>query len=165
MPTSKKPRKAYRPKRNLQDPVGQVLRNITPLSQETEYLLTMQMKNSMAMARLLRGVADRADMLNIFAMSNVVEALHQAGIGGEYLGVSAAGKDAIKQIGARAKIIGRYTPTGPEIAALRLLMELHDAQTEVITEGNMDQVGNYIREQIALGKVTTVPLARERENS
>lgn len=146
MPANKKPRKAYRPKPKLNTLIV-VGENIRPVASHTSYLLDLRVKNSSAMAALLAGNATRRDMDMIIAMSNIVYALQQLGFGKEYEEVATQGRMAIIGIAHRATRVGRFVPTGPEIKALNELMELHDAQMDVITVKDMDRAIEFATRQ------------------
>ena len=139
MPANKKPRKKYKPKPKLNTLIV-VGENIRPVASHTSYLLDLRVKNSSAMAALLAGHATKKDMDMIIAMSNIVYALMESGgFGKGYEEVATQGRMAIIGIAHRATKVGRFVPTGPEIKALNDLMELHDAQMDVITVKDMDR--------------------------
>ena len=138
MPANKKPRKKYKRKHTLQDPVGFVTERLTPVAKHESYLIDLQIKNSQAMAALLQGRATKRDMDILIAMSNTVEALQRNGFGADYADVAVNGREAILKIVWRAVDKLRFVPTGPEINALNMLMELHDAQMEIITVQDME---------------------------
>ena len=142
MPANKKPRKAYKPRQKL-NPLIVVGENIRPVASHTSYLLDLRVKNSSAMASLLGGHATKRDMDTIIAMSNIVYALLHFGFGKEYEEEATQGRMAIIGIAHRAVKVGRFVPTGPEIKALNDLMELHDAQMDVITVKDMDRAIAY----------------------
>lgn len=146
MPANKKPRKTYRPKPKLNTLIV-VGENIRPVASHTTYLLDLRLKNSSAMAALLAGHATKKDMDMIVAMSNITYALQQLGFGKEHDEVATQGRIAIISIAHRATKVGRFVPTGPEIKALNELMELHDAQMDVITVKDMDRAIEYARRQ------------------
>ena len=148
MPANKKPRKAYRPKHILADPVGFVTERITPITRHDSYLLDLQLKNSGAMAALMQGRASKRDMDILIAMSNIVEALQQQGFGKDYGEVAVSGREAIMKIVWRAVDKLKFIPTGPEIKALNELMELHDAQMEVITVQNLEDAIAFAKKLI-----------------
>lgn len=158
MAGTKKPRKKYRPKPNLANPLGFVLESIAPVSSHTGYLVDLQLKNSGAMSALLRGQATKKHMDVLVAMSNIVEALLQLGFGKTYSGRAVDGREAILRIVWRAVDKLRFTPTGPEIQALNGLMELHDAQMQVITVKDMDDAIALAKRQLRTGKVTQLPV-------
>jgi len=147
----------YKPKPVLQNPLGFVLENITPITQHEDYLLNLQLKNSSAMERLLKGKADKKDMNTLIAMSNITEALQLMGFGTEYKEVGIDGREALIGIIMRAVKIRRFTPTGKEIQSLNMLMELHDAQMDVITVKVMDEAVNLAKKQIIQRQATVLP--------
>ncbi len=147
----------YKPRQVLQNPLGFVLENITPITQHEDYLLNLQLKNSSAMERLLKGKATKKDMNTLIAMSNITEALQIMGFGTEYKEVAVDGREALIGIIMRAVKILRFTPTGKEIQSLNMLMELHDAQMDVITVKSMDEAINLAKKQIILRRATVLP--------
>lgn len=157
MATSKKPRKRYKPKPILWDTMAYVQQELTPVSKHDSYLLDLQLKNSQAMAALLRGTATKEDMDTLIAMSNITESLRLMGFGKEYLEVAVAGREALINIAVRAVKVLRFVPTGPEIKALNELMELHDAQMEVITIQDMCNAIDRAKALIRKGQATKIP--------
>lgn len=147
----------YKPRQVLQNPLGFVLENITPITQHEDYLINLQLKNSSAMERLLKGKATKKDMNTLIAMSNITEALQMMGFGTEYKEVAVDGREALIGIIMRAVKILRFTPTGKEIQSLNMLMELHDAQMDVITVKSMDEAINLAKKQIILRRATVLP--------
>jgi hypothetical protein len=147
----------YKPKPVLQNPLSFVLENITPITQHEDYLLNLQLKNSSAMERLLQGKANKKDMNTLIAMSNITEALQLMGFGKEYKEVGVDGREALIGIIMRAVKIQRFTPTGKEIQSLNMLMELHDAQMDVITVKAMDEAINLAKKQIIQRQATVLP--------
>lgn len=148
MGNTKKPRKKYRPRVVLQNPVGYVLESMTPLRDHSYALVDLKIKNHMAMTSLLRGQAKRVDMDKLIAMSNVTEALWELGFGKEYGDVCTDGRAALVSISQRAVTHGRFTPTGPEIGKLNMLMELHDAQMDIITVRDMEQALELVMKKL-----------------
>lgn len=158
MAGNKKPRKKYRPKHVFQNPVAFVLEGFERIADRTDsYLTDLKIKNSMAMAALLRGTAKKEDMDTIVAMSNMTEALQQIGFGTEYEDVSTKGRFAIYQIVLRSQKHGKFTPTGPEITSLNMLMELHDAQMEIITLNDLDRALTRARKMLRSKETVRLP--------
>jgi hypothetical protein len=62
----------------------------------------------------------------------------------------------------RATRVGKLVPAGPDIAALNNLMELHDAQMDVITVQDLQRAIAYATDQIARGKATRLPATGEQ---
>ena len=156
-------RSKYRPKPIIANPVGYVMDSLTPVTKHETYLLDLKIKNSLAMQALLRGAATRVDIDTLVAMSNITEALQQFGFGKEFRDACTDGREAIIGITHRAVQRGRFVPTGPEIIKLNTLMELHDAQMEVINVKDMDRAIKYVTQRIASGAGVAVLPTKPKE--
>ena len=158
MGTSAKPRKKYRPRPVLRDPLGYVMDSVTYLNTNNFPLVDLKIKNSAAMFALLRGTAKKHDINKLIAMCNITEALWEMGFGKEYKDVFVDGKYAILSIVNRAGKCNKFVPTGPEITMLNTLMELHDAQLDVITVKDMEKAIRTVETRIKhKHKVVTLP--------
>lgn len=139
MPGTKKPRKKYRPKAPIADPVGFVLEGLRPLRQQGNYLLNLKVVNHGAMRQLIRGLASLDDLNSLMAMSNATVALISLGIGREYADVAERGVAALRAVVDRATVNVRVTLYAHEITALNEYMELHDAQLDAITVADLSR--------------------------
>ena len=143
MAGNKKPRKKYKPKPILANPLGYVVERMTTVADTEDYISSIQLKNSTALLSLTQGRATKHDIDILIAMSNIAQALRKMGAGAEYTEVSIAGREAIISIAARARKYGKFISTGPEIVALNTLMELHDAQMELVTVQQLEEAIAY----------------------
>lgn len=150
-------RSKYRPKGVRLDTIGYVMESIKPVAKHESYLLDLKIKNSEAMVALMRGSAVKGDMDTLIAMSNIVEALYQLGFGAEYKDVGVNGREALLQIIHRAVEIKRFVPTAEQVKALQDLMELHDAQMDVITIKDMERALEFANTQFVNKRVTVLP--------
>ena len=150
-------RSKYRPKGVRLDTMGYVMESLKPVTQHEDYLLDLKIKNSQAMLALMRGSATKGDMDTLIAMSNIVEALYRIGFGSEYKDVAIDGREAILNIVHRAVTTKRFVPTAEQIKALQLLMELHDAQMDVITIKDMERALAFANTQFVNKKMTVLP--------
>lgn len=159
MGKNKKPRKKYRQKSVLQNPIGYVLEGMTLVEQAASDKITMiKIKNHAAMVALVKGAAKKSDMGVIVTMSNVSEALLELGFGREYQNVCTEGEEAIYSIMLRAQKHGRFTPTGPEIQRLNALLELHESQLSVVTVKDLEDAYLLVKKRLATGfGVTKLP--------
>lgn len=126
-------RSKYRPKRVLANPLGYVIESMIPVAHYESYLVDLKIKNSEAMCSLMNGKATKANIDTLVNMSNMTEVLHEMGFGKEHHNICTDGRFAIFSIVQRAVKHGRFTPTGPEIHMLNSLIELHDAQMNIVT--------------------------------
>ena len=150
-------RSKYRPRRVLLDTMAFVQESLTPVAKHDSYLLDMKIVNSMAMASLMKGTATKRDMDVLVAMSNIVEALYELGFGRQYQDVATEGRYAILSIVYRAVERLRFVPTGEDIKRLNTLMELHDAQMDVITIADMERAIALAKRRIAAKDSVALP--------
>ncbi len=156
MTTSKKPRKKYRPKGVIRDPIHYAVTSVKPLALCGSHLLDLKIKNHDAMNALLYGKATRQDMDILIAMSNVVEALYRLGFGKDYKDVVVKGLDALYQIGVRGYPTDTFVCKLPEVAAMNELMELHDAQMDVITVRDMEKALDLVKREFRLQRMRRI---------
>lgn len=119
--------------------MGYVKESLTPIAKHAQFLIDLKIKNHGALASLTQGVAARADIDTLIAMSNICEALYRMGFGQEYNNVVRDGSDALHAVGQRGAKMGRFVLRAEEMNALNNLMELHDAQMDVINIKHMEQ--------------------------
>ena len=150
-------RSKYRPKGVFVNPVAYVLESMTPVAKHSNFLVDLKIRNHMAMKSLTQGRATRAEMDDIIAMGNAVEALYRMGFGKEYDDVVAKGIHAILSVAQRGAANGnRFILTAPEMNALNDMMELHDAQMEVITVRDMENAVKLVQKERASRKMTPI---------
>jgi hypothetical protein len=132
-------RSKYRPKSVLLNPIAYVIEGNQPIGKHDSYLVDLKVKNHLAMTQLLQGKATKADMNALIAMHNVSEALYRMGFGVEYGEYIVTGKAALLDLCGRGALTEKFICRAAEIQALNGLMELHDAQMEVITVRDMEK--------------------------
>lgn len=146
-------RSKYRPRAVLANPVAYVMESLTPVSIHDSYLVDLKIKNHGAMAALTSGQATRADIDMLIAMSNMIEALWSQGFGKEFEAVMCAGQAALIEVSRRGLVTNKFILRASEMNALNDLMELHDAQMEVVTVGDIERGIAIIRKRERTGQV------------
>ena len=121
------------------NPIAYVMESMTPVAKHDSYLIDLKIKNHSAMATLTKGQAVRADIDTLIAMANICEALYRMGFGTEYEDVVKHGSDALYAVGRRGAQTGRFILRAEEMTALNTLMELRDAQLDVISVKDMEK--------------------------
>lgn len=149
-------RSKYRPRAVLANPLGYVLESLKPVSQHEQYLVELKIKNHLAMSTLTKGLATRGDIDTLIASVNIVEALYRLGFGREYADVVKAGLNALRSVGKRGVESGRFILKADEMNALNLVMELHDAQMDIITIKDMDKAIALVKEEFRLRKARPI---------
>ena len=142
-------RSNYRPRPVLVNPVAYVIESNRPAAENPDAIMVLKIRNHAALTALVRGRATRPDIDVLTSVSNMTEALHYFGFGEDYREVCIGGREAILGVVHRAATIGRFTPTGPEIQKLNLLMELHDAQLEVVTVRDVERAMQRVHKLLA----------------
>lgn len=149
-------RSKYKPRAVLANPVAWVLEGMTPVAHHDSYLIDLKIKNHGAMAALTQGRATRVEIDALIAMSNVIEALWTLGFGTEYEDVIVAGQAALIEVGRRGLTTGKFILRASEMTALNELMELHDAQMDVITIRDMDRALAVVNKRVKAGLVQRI---------
>jgi len=141
-------RSKYRPKGLIMDTVSHVLQGFR-LVQHTGAAITLKIKNHQALATMVQGNGSRDDVDVLIAAMNVAEALViTAEMGTEYRAEITAAQQAIFTMGQRGVAKGRFLFTGPELTALNLGMEIHDAQLDACTIGQLERALEFVAREI-----------------
>ena len=151
-----KKRSKYRPRGVLVNPVAYVLESFRPVKDHDSYLIDLKIKNHAAMEALTKGQASRSDMDVLISMVNVCEALYRLGFGEDYGDVVQEGLDALHDVGGRGVKTGRFILKAHEMSRLNLVMELHDAQMEIITIKDMEKVVDMVNKEFNQRKMRRI---------
>lgn len=149
-------RSKYKPKHVLLNPVGFVLESISPVASHKSFMLDLKIKNHGALETLTKGKAKHADIDTLIAMVNMTEAFARLGFGKDYSDVVRDGLQALRDVGKRGAASGSFVLKAHEMNALNTVMELHDAQMDVVTLKDMDAAIALVREEYRLRKMTPI---------
>jgi hypothetical protein len=136
--------------------MGYVLESFTPISKLDRYFVDLKIKNHLALNNLTKGIAMRDDIDTLIQSVNIVEALYRMGFGREYADDVRAGLDALHTVGVRGVATGRFILKSEEMNALNIIMELHDAQLEVITLKDMENAIKLVNEELRQKKMRPI---------
>ena len=121
-------RSKYRPRPVIADTMHYVRAGFRPLTDVVDQDRHLRTRNHLALEAVMRGQATRDDIETLIAASNMTMALKRGGFGDEYHDIARAGADAIEALRGRE----RHVCTGPELTAIKRMMELHDAQLDIV---------------------------------
>ena len=138
------------------NPMAYVIEGMTPLAKHDGYLVTLKIRNHMALANLTQGKATRADMDTLIPMANIVEALFRLGFGAEHGDITRGGLDALHAVGKRGAQSNRFILRAEEMKALNIFMELHDAQMEAITVKDMERALKLVDQEFKQRKMRPI---------
>lgn len=116
----------------------------------------LALTNHTAMEELRKGEASQVEMQVLANMLNMIEALTQVSpaFGGDYSAEIEAAQAAMMSLVARCKERSVFTCTAAELDALRVAIELHDAQLEIATVNDIAEAMKIIKNVVSSGKAT-----------
>jgi hypothetical protein len=118
---------------------------------------TLKIRNHDAMNNLRLGVAARRDIDALIDALNITEALANRGIGEDWKPEIRAAQDAILDLARRGVANDfRFLARGPELVALNLVMEVHDAQLETVTVKQLETAMADVMESLRLKKMRPI---------
>ncbi len=149
MPGNKRPRKRYRPKAVVADPVAWAVEGARPVTDnKPSAWLTARIKVHDALLRLMRGESTRDTLDVLVNVLNVSQAVRDVcRIGVEHVDELAAAHAALLAVCRRPGHIG----TSGELNAIRDLVELHDAQLALCSVRQFDLALNHVQSQLQHG--------------
>lgn len=132
MPASKKPKKRYRPKGIIINPIEYVVSGLKPASEEAQTRL--KLGYHWAMLRLTRGEGTKEDWWEVANAMNVAIVLAEHGYGdAEVIEDVKEAMLALHRVKLRYRETGRLLFRGEELTAVNLGLDIHDAQMETAT--------------------------------
>lgn len=137
---------AYRPKPVRLDVMGWIINGKKQVATSaSDEIMTLRIKNHMAMDILRQGGGDRSHMNVVIAALNMTEALARLRVGNEHAALIRKGQDALYAMANRGAHLGRFVFTGQELQAVNLAMEIHDAQLDVCTVAELERAVDIVK--------------------
>jgi hypothetical protein len=152
-----KPRKKYKPKGVRLDAVQWVINGFRNISQTGDAVLHLKIKNHESLECLRKGEATRIDIDTIISAFNIAEALARMKIGDDYAADIKAGQDALLAVAKRGVSRDeKFILKAQELTAIMLVAEIHDAQLEITTIGELEKAMDIVAKEIKARKARTV---------
>jgi hypothetical protein len=149
-------RSKYKPRQIIPDTMTWVragMKKVDEISAGT----TLKIRNHDAMNNLRMGTAARRDIDALIDALNITEALANRGIGEDWKPEIRAAQDAILDLARRGVANSfRFIARGPELVALNLIMEVHDAQLETVTVKQLETAMADVMESLRLRKMRPI---------
>jgi len=141
-------RSSYRPKGVIMDTMRHVMQGFTPMRQHGK-ATTLKIKNHQALSCMVAGAGTRDDIDNLIAAMNVAEAMAiTCELGDGYRTEITAAQDALLAMSRRGLERDRFLFTGLELTAMNLGMEVHDAQLDACTVGDLEKALDFVAREI-----------------
>lgn len=163
MAKNKKPRKAYKPKPVIANPVEHALTSVKLIKCDIDKAQNLVLPAYSSLVDLKEGNGTELHLNNLAYVYNRVEALWRLGFGKEHEKIMKSAKEAILSCSLRAVVVGGYRPTKQEIEAFEGLLDLHDALIEVVTVADLRKANQLIDRIVSSGGATHVPSLKAKE--
>ena len=147
----------YKPKGVRTDNMTWVMSSIKPFK-EISAGTDLRIKNHDAMDKLRRGVADKADMDVLIGAANMCEGYMRLRdeFGRDWSTEIRAGQDALLAVARRGLDSNKFICKAPELVAINLILEIHDAQLEQSTVQDMERALAIVEKDQRHGKARSV---------
>jgi hypothetical protein len=152
-----KPRKKYKPKGVRLDAVQWVINGFRNISETGDAVLHLKIKNHESLECLRKGEATRIDIDTIISAFNIAEALARMQIGDDYAKEIKAGQDALLAVAKRGVSRDeKFILKAAELTAIMLVAEIHDAQLEITTIGELEKAMDIVTKEIKMRRARSV---------
>jgi len=120
--------------------------------------VALKLKNHEALDSILKGQGTRAHVDILISAVNMSEALIRIrdDLGRDWAEEIKAAQDAIYTMGKRGVEKDSFVFTGPEMTAVKLVMDLHDAQLDDCCVREMEEALFIVNEEIRLKKARPI---------
>ena len=120
--------------------------------------VALKLKNHEALDSILKGQGTRSHVDVLIAAVNMSEALIRIRdeLGVDWKTEIRAAQDAIYTMGKRGHERNSFVFTGPEMTAVKLVMDLHDVQLDNCSVRDMEQALFIVEEEIRLKKARPI---------
>ena len=147
----------YKPKGVRLDATTWVINGFRNISETGDAVLHLKIKNHESLECLRKGEATRMDVDAIISAFNMAEALARMQIGDDYATEIKAGQDALLDVAKRGvNRDDRFVLKAAELSAINLVMEIHDAQLEITTIGELEKAMDIVAKEIRMRKARPV---------
>jgi hypothetical protein len=138
----------YKPKAVRLDALNWVLAGLKPISQVGDALTVLKAKNHSSLTEVVQGRGNRDQLDILIAALNMTEAYAIHGKGKDWLPEIKEGQDALYEMACRGVETDKFVFRGPEMQAVNLVMEIHDAQLEQSTVKELEEMTAYVNKQV-----------------
>lgn len=140
-------------------PLGYVLNGFLPVTVLKEQVMAIQLSAHAAMDEMRAGRGTRTHADKVIGVLNMAEALARVNpeLGADWRDEIRAGQDALLAMLVRGVQNGdRFIFTGPELTAVNLVLEIHDAQLERCTVEMMQKALTLVMREGQASKMRCV---------
>jgi hypothetical protein len=147
----------YKPRPILRDCMAFIKTGFAPVRDQAE-TMTLVMKNHAALEEITKGRGTKSHIDTVIVAMNMTEALAMIrdDLGADWRDEINAAQDALFTMAQRGLAKGKFLFTGPELQAINLAMELHDAQLDACSVDELQQAITLSKRIIRAGKARVI---------
>jgi hypothetical protein len=148
----------YKPRGVRHDNMSWVIAGMKKVGTLPTAGVALKLKNHEALDSILMGQGTRAHVDVLIAAVNMSEALVRIRdeLGSDWKTEIRAAQDAIYTMGKRGFEKNSFVFTGPEMTAVKLVMDLHDVQLDECSVRDMEEALFIVEEEIRLKKARPI---------
>jgi hypothetical protein len=158
-------RSKYRPKGVRLDALNWVLSGLKPVSKVGDALVILKAKNHSALTEVVQGRGNRDQIDVLIAALNMCESYAIHGKGKDWLPEIKEAQDALYEMAKRGLESDKFLFRGPEMQAVNLAMEIHDAQLEESTVKQLEDMSDFVTKQIILKRARPIVSKTEHQSN
>jgi hypothetical protein len=149
---------SYKPRPVRADNLNWILAGMKKVGILPSAGLELKLKNHQALDSILKGEGTRDHMDVLISAVNICEALVRVrdDLGLDWANEIRAAQDALYTMAKRGVEKNRFAFTGPEMTAMKLVMDVHDVQLDNCTVKEMEQALFIVYEEVRLKKARPI---------
>jgi hypothetical protein len=153
-----KKKSKYKPRGVRYDNMSWVIAGMKKVGALPTAGVALKLKNHEALDSLLRGQGTKEHVDMLISAVNMSEALIRVrdNLGRDWADEIRAAQDAVYTMGRRGFEKGSFVFTGPEMTAVKLVMDLHDTQLDHCSVKEMEQALFIVEEELRLRKARSI---------
>lgn len=153
-----KKKSKYKPKGVRLDNLSWVMAGMRTVGTLPTAGVALKLKNYEALDSILTGQGTKEHVNVLISAVNMSEALIRVrdDLGRDWADEIRAAQDAVYSMGMRGHEKGSFLFTGPEMTAVKLVMDLHDTQLDNCSVKEMEQAIFIVEEEIRLRKARAI---------
>jgi len=149
---------SYKPRPVRADNLNWILAGMKKVGTLPSAGLELKLKNHEALDSILKGEGTRDHMDVLISAVNICEALVRVrdDLGLDWANEIRAAQDALYTMAKRGVEKNRFAFTGPEMTAMKLVMDVHDVQLDNCTVKEMERALFIVYEEVRLKKARPI---------
>ena len=153
-----KKKSKYKPKGVRLDNMSWVMAGLRTVGTLPTAGVALKLKNHEALDSILTGHGTKEHVDVLISAVNMSEALIRVrdDLGRDWAEEIRAAQDAVYSMGVRGHEKGSFLFTGPEMTAVKLVMDLHDTQLDNCTVREMEQAIFIVEEELRMRKARAI---------